>query len=169
MTFSEAESFTCMLFAACCQEMPGTDTLQHKQLHAAYWGGCIYIVHGMLSVASWLQVNANKTSIYSPNFVLLQCLLLALYLQPADSLSKVLPNRLLCRHHVLCIAVYKGRAVVPDFVTRPEPDPLRDRSVLLGLLGQDPLDLEGFLRRLQQSKMDSDIITADLVEVDVAQ
>lgn len=38
---------------------------------------------------------------------------------------------------------------VPDFVVRPEPDPLGDRSVLLGLLGQDPLDLEGFLGRLQ--------------------
>ena len=41
---------------------------------------------------------------------------------------------------------------IPDFVTSPEPDPLRDRSVLLGLLGQDPLDLKGFLRRLQQKQ-----------------
>ena len=38
---------------------------------------------------------------------------------------------------------------LPDFVACPKPDPLRDRSILLGLLGQDPLDLEGLLRRLQ--------------------
>lgn len=37
---------------------------------------------------------------------------------------------------------------IPDFVSCSEPDPLRDRSVLLGLLGQDPLDLERLLRRL---------------------
>ena len=101
--------------------------------------------------------DANSKSIYSPNFVLLQCLLLALYLQPADSLSKVLPKDLMwhfciVRYHMSCTAMYTGKAVVPDFVTRSEPDPLRDRSVLLGLLGQDPFDLEGFLRRLQQSK-----------------
>jgi len=38
--------------------------------------------------------------------------------------------------------------LIPDFVSCPEPDPLRDRSVLLGLLGQDPLDFERLLRRL---------------------
>ena len=39
--------------------------------------------------------------------------------------------------------------LLPDLVACPEPDPLRNRSVLLGLLGQDPLNLEGLLRRLQ--------------------
>ena len=66
---------------------------------------------------------------------------------------------------MLCFVMCTEKAIVPYFVTGPEPDPLRDRSVLLGLFGQDPLDLEGFLRRLQQSKKNSNLITADMLEV----
>ena len=60
--------------------------------------------------------------------------------------------------------MYIGKAIVPDFVTRPEPDPLRDRSVLLGLLGQDPFYLESFLRRLQQPKKKSVLTPTDMLE-----
>lgn len=37
------------------------------------------------------------------------------------------------------------QAKLPDLVACSESDPLWNRSVLLGLLGQDPLDLEGLL------------------------
>ena len=42
--------------------------------------------------------------------------------------------------------------VVADGVAGPHPDPLRDRPVLLQLLGQLDLDAEGFVGRLKEEK-----------------
>ena len=41
-----------------------------------------------------------------------------------------------------------GLGAVPDGVVRPEPDPVRDRAVLLGLAAKDLLHLERLVRRL---------------------
>ena len=50
----------------------------------------------------------------------------------------------------IIVCVNPRSLVSPNLVSCPESDPLRDRSVLLGLLGQDPLDLESLLRRLHK-------------------
>ena len=59
--------------------------------------------------------------------------------------------------------VVKARKVgdsEPDLVVCPEPNPLRDGAVLLGLLGQLLLDPEGLLRRLQQPQSKVSSMTA---------
>ena len=47
------------------------------------------------------------------------------------------------QQHVVCCQLDTGN--LPDLVACPESDPLWNRSILLCLLSQDPLDLEGLL------------------------
>jgi len=52
----------------------------------------------------------------------------------------------------LCSPPVPPLCIVPDGIVSPESDPLRNGTILLGLLGQLLLDLERLLGRLHRNK-----------------
>mgnify|MGYP006940264750 CR=1 FL=1 len=82
-----------------------------------------------------------------PSFVLLQCLLLALYLHHRSNISKLSSSGISELTHV-------QRADSLDGVIGSQANPMRDRLVLLGSDGESSFRSEGLLGRLIDMQID---------------
>ena len=85
---------------------------------------------------------------YRPSFVLFQCLLFLLYLNERE--GKTRKER--CEKIRECRALWWHAGDAPNLVACAQSNPLRNRAVLLDLLGQNDLGPEGLLRRLMDRK-----------------